>query len=188
MAARPGPFPKRSLVLVVVTHHMYCQCLAALRAYGRPVTVVVTDLFGGPAEWFEPGADRYMVPTVHMRTAALRRGRCDREVLVRRLPTRLSSAAASGPRPARRPGARPRALVVGGADGAGPLRRVAGIPGIERSNARAIARLIGRSPVRSARAARRLLGAGPATALEPELPTDPLTLADVSPVAARESP
>lgn len=113
--------------IVVVTHHMYCHCLAALRGYRRPVAVVVTDLFGGPAEWFEPGADRYVVPSVHMRAAALRRGRGGGEVIVRRLPTRMNRKVTSKLADPR------RVLVVGGTDGAGPLRRIAaGLAGAYR--------------------------------------------------------
>lgn len=116
--------------LVVLTHHMYGHCLSQLAEAGAPVVVLVTDLFGGPLEWFAPGAHRYVVPSMDMWHEARRRGVPERDLLLRRLPT-LAGPAPSSARPA--PGGPLRILVVGGADGVGPIRRVvAGLAGRDR--------------------------------------------------------
>jgi len=113
--------------LVVLTHHMYGHCLAWLTEAGTPVVVLVTDLFGGPLEWFAPGAHHYVVPSRDMWDAARRRGVPERDLLLRRLPTR---AGRTPPHACSNPSGPRRILVVGGADGVGPIGPVvAGLAG-----------------------------------------------------------
>jgi 1,2-diacylglycerol 3-beta-galactosyltransferase len=108
--------------VIIITQSMYCHLLPELRRVARKVVVMPTDLFGGPSEWFIPGADLYVVPSEQMKECALRSGIERTSVLVRRLPTTLEIARSIAPMRSR---ATPRCLVVGGSDGVGPIRSIA---------------------------------------------------------------
>jgi 1,2-diacylglycerol 3-beta-galactosyltransferase len=85
-----------------------------------PKTLVyVTDLFGGPTEWFLPGADHYIVPTERMKEAGVRAGLATSQLSVRRLPT-ASKGTPSRPDSSQRLAI----LVVGGSEGAGPMEAI----------------------------------------------------------------
>jgi len=115
---------------VIITYSMYCNCIARFTDAKVRTVVLVTDLFGGPQEWFTPGADRYVVPTTYM--AAMARN-CDidpERILLRRLPTLVADTSAKPNWSANRRSAL-RILVIGGSEGLGPLKAAA--TGILRS-------------------------------------------------------
>ena len=108
--------------LVLLTHSVYVHLAAAIAARGPEVVAYVTDLFGGPREWFdEPGIRRYVVPSSLMAQEAARR-RPSASVLVRRMAT---LGAGLGQQVQTPPHRIRTVLVVGGSTGAGPLRHVA---------------------------------------------------------------
>lgn len=113
---------------VVVTNSLYCHCLRTLAEHRRTI-VVVTDLFGGPDEWFLPGADQYVVPSPAMRDAAIRNHVPPHRILERRLEILKVPGANNMPRV--RCGNRHaisgviRILIAGGSGGVGPLRAIA---------------------------------------------------------------
>ncbi len=104
--------------LVIITHPLYCNYIDDLNSFACNVVVVPTDLFSGPAEWFTPNASLYVLASQQMRAHAVRAGVPPGRVIVRRLPTGLPIAATvkSAPR-----SARPHILVIGGAEGVGPI-------------------------------------------------------------------
>lgn len=107
---------------VIITYSMYCNCLDIFKGAGLRAVVLVTDLFGGPDEWFVPGADQYIVPTSFMAAEAEAQGIEPRRVLQRRLPTLTNWP------PQQRvigPSKTLSILVIGGSEGLGPLRSVA---------------------------------------------------------------
>jgi processive 1,2-diacylglycerol beta-glucosyltransferase len=115
--------PFRGGNTVVLTHSMFCHCLTELRKRNLRVIVLVTDMYGGPLEWFQSGADRYIVPTVEMMETAISQGLSTSSVLVRRLPTSVhlqvpKDNVASNGAPIS------RILLLGGSVGAGPIRLI----------------------------------------------------------------
>jgi processive 1,2-diacylglycerol beta-glucosyltransferase len=105
---------------VILTTSLYCHCLQDFEDR-IPATVLVTDLFGGPTEWFLPGARRYIVPTGFMNQQAAAHSLADESVLTRRLPTMLPrDEAVSFDNSCRL-----KVLVVGGSGGIGPIEAVA---------------------------------------------------------------
>ena len=107
---------------VVITYSMYCNCIDSFTKAGVRTIVLVTDLFGGPHEWFAPGADQYVVPTEQMRKMA---EACDidsKRVLLRRLPTLASDIE---PRAMWNADTALRILIIGGSEGLGPLKAAA---------------------------------------------------------------
>jgi hypothetical protein len=114
--ATPGEYKS-----IVITSSSYCHVLKTLRSRAHTV-VVVTDLFGGPADWFLPGGAEYVVPTEYMRCVALRSGIAEDKIKIARLPT-LVNGKLNCSHSLRRELL--RVLVVGGSGGVGPLGRVA---------------------------------------------------------------
>lgn len=110
--------------VVILTHSMYCHCLPELRRRHLIVTVLVTDLFGGPLEWFQAGAHRYIVPSIEMKATALSMGVPESTILLRRLPTAVP-APIGGRRVRDEQAPLVRVLLSGGSEGAGPMRLVA---------------------------------------------------------------
>lgn len=106
---------------VLLTSSVYAHCIEEI-ADQAWTGVVATDLFDGPPEWFLPGADAYVVPSVQMRQRALESGIDDGRIWVRRLPTLVSETRALDRGETRRP--RLEVLVVGGTEGFGPLEAV----------------------------------------------------------------
>ena len=109
---------------VVITYSMYCNCIDMFTEAGLHTTVLVTDMYGGPYEWFIPGAHIYIVPTTQMEQVA-KSCRIDQaQILLRRLPTLITN-----PPRQRAWGANKqsplRALVIGGSEGLGPLKAIA---------------------------------------------------------------
>jgi 1,2-diacylglycerol 3-beta-galactosyltransferase len=95
-----------------------------------PLVTLVTDLIAAHALWFAPGVTRCLVPTEGARQRALACGVPAERVLVTGLPVSGSFAAAAREDPLvvrqrlrLRPGL-PVVLVVSGAEGMGPLRRL----------------------------------------------------------------
>ena len=107
---------------VVLTHSIFCHCIPELRQRQLTVIVLVTDLFGGPLEWFQPGANRYIVPTEEMWRNAIVSGISPSRIALRRLPV-LKSGHAPQPRLSHQP-PHPRILLVGGSEGAGPVTKI----------------------------------------------------------------
>lgn len=105
---------------ILVTHSLYCHVLRELRAITHNVSVVVTDLYGGPMEWFTPGATRYIVPTPEY-AATARQQLPGERIVVRRLPTLVARSSSVRWRPS----VALRVLVVGGAEGVGPIVDIA---------------------------------------------------------------
>jgi UDP-N-acetylglucosamine:LPS N-acetylglucosamine transferase len=114
---------------VIVTHSMYCHSLRQLAEHGLPVIVAVTDLYGGPLEWFEPGANLYIVQSPEFLNAATRCGLSKESILLRRLPTRTRVRSHHFRWTVHR---KLQVLVVGGVEGAGPLEAV--VDGVRRSS------------------------------------------------------
>jgi hypothetical protein len=108
---------------VVITYSMYCNCIDRFTRAGVRTVVLVTDLFGGPDEWFTPGADQYFVPTEHMAAMARARNIEPDRIMVRRLPT-LVADTPSEPRWSADRTKALRILVIGGSEGLGPLKAV----------------------------------------------------------------
>lgn len=118
---------RQNIDALILLHSLYCHFLGDFTTSPGRIVVVVTDLFGGPREWFLAGADRYIVPTDEVARQATDRGLASSRVLVRRLATSsinretqdvVTSAFSS-------PGEhKPRILVVGGAAGVGPIEKV----------------------------------------------------------------
>lgn len=106
---------------VVLTHSMYCHCISEFLARNIRVVVLVTDLFGGPREWFRHGADRYVVPSRDMFTMAQTMGVPTTRLVLRRLPT---DAAATKSVFALDGRSELRVLLSGGSEGAGPMRSI----------------------------------------------------------------
>jgi len=121
----------RSYDTIVITYSMYCHCLADLGAFGAQTVVLITDLFGGPPDWFLPGAHKYIAPTHVMERTALERGIPSERILVRRLPT-LCSRRPLGNRWGVEQASELRVLVIGGSAGVGPLE--AAMRGLARAN------------------------------------------------------
>jgi processive 1,2-diacylglycerol beta-glucosyltransferase len=109
---------------VVITYSMYCNCIATFTDAGLHTVVLVTDLFGGPHEWFLPGAHKYIVPTKHMESMGKSCGIADSRLLRRRLPTVVSRLPPQATWTANEY-VELRILVVGGSEGLGPLEDVA---------------------------------------------------------------
>ena len=108
---------------VVITYSMYCNCIDTFTKVGLHTTVLVTDMFGGPHEWFIPGAHTYIVPTAHMEQMAMSCGIEQARILRQRLPTLATHL------PRRRAWTANRRstlsiLVIGGSEGLGPLKEV----------------------------------------------------------------
>lgn len=137
---------------VVITYSMYCNCIESFTDAGLRTVVLVTDLFGGPHEWFSPGAHQYIVPTPHMESMAKACSIAPKRILLRRLPTLVSDIP---PRPrwsAERRSAL-RILVIGGSEGLGPLKATA--TGILRSQRPAIITVVCGNNVRLRRRLQR---------------------------------
>lgn len=105
------------------------QALASTGSGARLVTLV-TDLASAHASWFAPGGDRYLVATEEVRERALMYGIPAGYVQVTGLPVRRCFVRAAHRSPAgtrRKLGLSqsvPVVLLVGGASGMGPLRRL----------------------------------------------------------------
>lgn len=119
-----GQIPLENYDSVVITYSMYCNCIGMFTEAGLHTTVLVTDMYGGPYEWFIPGAHRYIVPTAQMEQVA-KSCRIDQvQILLRRLPTlgthrpRQRAWSANGRSPL-------KVLVIGGSEGLGPLKVIA---------------------------------------------------------------
>lgn len=105
---------------VVVTQSLYCHVLDELTPQNAPITVMPTDLFGGPKEWFLGDGAQYFVGSKQMRDLARAAGIAPGAVQLRRIPT------IARPAPQSLDALRVKSvLVVGGSEGAGPLRAVA---------------------------------------------------------------
>lgn len=107
--------------LTIVTHPMYGNYIDDLKSVAGQVVVIPTDLFNGPMEWFAPNASLYVVASQQMRVRAARANIPLSRIIVRRLPTGLPVAATIKSAPQLSP---PRILVMGGAEGVGPIRKV----------------------------------------------------------------
>ncbi len=107
---------------VVITYSMYCNCIDSFTQARVRTIVLVTDLFGGPHEWFSPGADRYIVPTEQMAEMAEACNIDSERVWLRRLPTLASDIK---PRAMWSAGTALRILIIGGSEGHGPLKAAA---------------------------------------------------------------
>lgn len=108
--------------VILITHSLYCHFINEIRAAAprARICVYTTDLFGGPLEWFTPGADLYVVHSNANRRVALRQGVPPGRILVRSLvPISVDEVAGN-----ERDGEAVRMLVVGGSEGAGPIRAV----------------------------------------------------------------
>lgn len=112
--------------IVILTHSMYCHCLPELRRRRLIVAVLVTDLFGGPLEWFQVGAHRYIVPSIEMKAAAVSKGVPESAIFLRRLPT-LVTPSIGGGRVRNEQAPLVRVLLSGGSEGAGPMRLVTNV-------------------------------------------------------------
>ena len=59
--------------VVLIAHSLYGNALQNLISSGARIVVVIPDLEGGPAAWFERGAQSYIVPTYRQAQNVLRR-------------------------------------------------------------------------------------------------------------------
>jgi 1,2-diacylglycerol 3-beta-galactosyltransferase len=118
---------------VVSFHPIFNDALLrAIRRSGRhvPLVAVVTDLIAAHAFWYSPGASCWLVPTQQGRQRALAHGLPPHKVLVTGLPVRPRFAlAATEDRGGVRarlgiPDHLPLVLLLGGADGMGPVEQL----------------------------------------------------------------
>lgn len=107
--------------LAIITHPMYCNFIADLKRIAAYVIVMPTDLFGSASEWFAPDATLYVVASQEMMAHARQAGIPASRIIVRRLPTSLPIAATIKSMPRSSP---PCVLVIGGAEGVGPIWKV----------------------------------------------------------------
>lgn len=113
--------------VIVVAHSIYCQALDVLAATGARVVVVVVDLSGGPVEWYQPGADLYVLQSQTAKALALAGGAPPDSAIVRRvLPVNGSDRASrhqveSGSGSSR---TMTRLVILGGGNGVGPILEI----------------------------------------------------------------
>ncbi len=116
--------------VLVVTHPLLVAPLR--RAYpATPLATVVTDLVSGHAWWYDRDADLTIVPTAAARDRALACGVSPDRLATCGLPVPPSAIAVPGEKPALQRALgwatdRPTVLLVGGAEGMGPLLALAG--------------------------------------------------------------
>jgi 1,2-diacylglycerol 3-beta-galactosyltransferase len=150
---------------IVSFHPLFNDALLrALDREGRrvPLIAVVTDLITAHAFWYSPGTACWIVPTEEGRRRALAHGVPLQRTVVTGLPVRSAFARAASEercavrRRLRVPESLPLVLLLGGADGVGPLEqlcRVIGHSGVEAQ----LAVVAGRNRVLQSHIARECL-------------------------------
>ncbi len=113
----------------VSVHPLLTQVLRGLGAGRPPFITVVTDLVGAHAWWYSAQADLCLVPTEPARRLALRQGYPAEKVQVVGLPVAARFSAPPGDKAALKARLgwgvdRPTILLVGGAEGMGPLYEI----------------------------------------------------------------
>jgi 1,2-diacylglycerol 3-beta-galactosyltransferase len=120
---------ERTADVVVNTHPLLATPLRRVLP-DVPIVTVVTDLVSGHAWWYDDAADLTIVPTSAARTRALACGVHGTRVAVCGLPVHDAAVAIPGEKPALQRAlgwstTRPTVLLVGGAEGMGPLASLA---------------------------------------------------------------